>query len=344
MATLKDIAQLVGVSISTVSRVLKNEANRSVSQETKQKIFHAAREVGYPVKETATEAAPIARGIGCIVSTLQNKHYHPYFSVIFEGIERELTKQGYDLTYTYTLDDLRNPAILQKAVHDSQVEGVIVIEGIDSKIYNYFKKHIRCIIGIDTIDHTVPNITYDRVEAARIAVTHLIEQGHRDIVFIGGTGLSGNFEKEKRFRGYKAALEQAGLELDPQWIVNANWDPTTSYEMMLKFLDRHKEHLPTAIFAASDIMAMAAMRAVAEKGYRIPHDIAIIGFDNNEPSQFTVPPLSTIHIPTLEIGIIAARTMINALQDPYPLPIKVTVPFELKARQSTDYRVTSAEG
>jgi DNA-binding LacI/PurR family transcriptional regulator len=339
MPTLKDIADKVGVSVSTVSRVLSNEANRSINTQTKQNIWETARAIGYRIKETAAELPVATKNIGCLVSTLQNKHYHPYFSVIIDGIEKELTNKGFNLVYTFTHGELENPSILQKAVHESQVEGIIVIEGIDNKIYKYIKKHISCIVGIDNADTTIPTISYDRIEAARISVNHLIEQGHRDIMFIGGTGLSGNIEKEKRFRGYKLALEQANIPLNALRTLNADWEPSICYEMMCKYLDKHKNELPTAIFAASDLMAMAAMRAIVEKGYRIPQDIAIIGFDDNEASRYTVPPLSTIQIPTFEMGVIAARTMIACLNEPYPLPIKITVPFQPQFRQSTDYKI-----
>jgi DNA-binding LacI/PurR family transcriptional regulator len=339
MPTLKDIADKVGVSISTVSRVLSNEANRSINTQTKQNIWETARAIGYRIKEAAPEKPAATKHIGCLVSTLQNKHYHPYFSVIIDGIEKELSSKGYKLVYTLTHSDLVNPANLQKAVHDSQVEGIIVIEGIESEIYSYIKKHVSCIVGIDISDATVPTIAYDRIEAARISVNHLIDQGHRDILFIGGTGLSGNIEKEKRFRGYKLALEQAGIPLNPLRTLNADWEPSICYEMMCEYLEKHSNKLPTAIFTASDLMAMAAMRAIAEKGYRIPQDIAIIGFDDNEASRYTVPPLSTIQIPTFEIGVIAARTMIACIQEPYPLPIRITVPFQPQFRQSTDYKL-----
>ncbi|XOK63976.1 LacI family DNA-binding transcriptional regulator [Paenibacillus elgii] len=336
MPTLKDIADRVGVSVSTVSRVLANDANRTVNTATKQKIWDVARELGYQIKSSGDDGRA-ARGIGCIVSTLQNRHYHPYFSVICDGIEKELAKHGYKIAFTYTQEELKKPEILKHAVQDSQVEGLIVIEGIEAKLYNHLKKHMRNVVGIDVSDPEIPTISYDRVEAARQAVHHLIEQGHRDILFIGGTGRSGKFEKEKRYRGYRAALEQAGLPIRAQRIIDAGWEPNNAYKLMLRYLDEHVEDLPTAVFAASDIMAMAAMRAIAEKGYRIPSEFAIVGFDDNEPSRYTIPPLSTIHIPTYEIGVVAAKTMLQCIRDPYPLPIKILVPFEPMFRQSSEW-------
>ncbi|WP_248924124.1 LacI family DNA-binding transcriptional regulator [Paenibacillus hamazuiensis] len=339
MPTLKDIAERVGVSISTVSRVLANESNRAVNSETKQKIWDTARDLGYHIKPVAHESQTAAKEVGCIVSTMQNRHYHPYFSVILDGIEKELSHNGYKLAFTYTQENLKNPEILRQITEENNIEGMIVIEGIDAKIYSHLKKHIKLIVGIDVSDPGISTISYDRVEAARIAVKHLLDQGHRDILFIGGTGLSGDFDREKRYRGYKTALEQAGLSVNPKHVLNAEWEPDNAYRLMLKYLDDHSGRLPTAVFAASDIMAMAAMRAIAEKGYRMPQDFAVVGFDDNEPSRYTVPPLSTIHIPTFEIGIVAAKTMLQCIQSPFPLPVKILLPFEPIFRQSSEWQV-----
>ncbi|MCQ6562963.1 substrate-binding domain-containing protein [Paenibacillus mendelii] len=100
-----------------------------------------------------------------------------------------------------------------EVLNGGQIEGIIVIEGIDTKLYSSLKKRYPHLVGIDVSDPTIPTISYDRIEAARIAVNHLVDQGHRDILFIGGTGRSGEFEREKRYRGYKLALDQAGLPL-----------------------------------------------------------------------------------------------------------------------------------
>ncbi|GIP29969.1 HTH-type transcriptional repressor PurR [Paenibacillus sp. J23TS9] len=339
MPTLKDIAERVGVSISTVSRVLADESNRFFNSETRQKIWDAARDLGYTVKLPAQESPAQVKKIGCIVSTMQGRHYHPYFSVIFEGIEKELSQQGNKIAFILTQEDLKKPEVLQQITSENQTDGLIIIEGIENKLYSQIKKHVQHIVGIDVSDPSIPTISYDRVEAARAAVQHLIDQGHREIMFIGGTGLSGELDREKRFRGYKLALEQAGLTVHPQHVLNAEWEPDNAYHLVLKYLDRHSVQLPTAVFAASDIMAMAAMRAISEKGYRIPQDFAIIGFDDNEPSRYTVPPLSTIHIPTLEIGSVAARTILQSIQAPYPLPIKILLPFQPIFRQSSNSKI-----
>lgn len=140
MPTLKDIAERVGVSISTVSRVLANESNRSVNSQTKQKIWDVARDLGYPIKSSAQEPASAVKGIGCIVSTMQDRYYHPYFSVILDGIDKELTRNGYKIAFTRTQEDLKRPEILREVTEDPQIEGIILIEGIDKQIYDHIKK------------------------------------------------------------------------------------------------------------------------------------------------------------------------------------------------------------
>lgn len=276
-----------------------------------------------------------ARQIGCIVSVSHAQH-NPYFSLILQGIEHGLTEHGYSLAYMHTLDDIKNETILNKVLHNQQIEGLIVIEGVTPNVYQQLKKHIPVIVGIDISDHEVSVISYDRVNAAKSAVMHLLEQGHRKIGFIGGAGLSGDLQQEKRFRGFKYALQEAGIEINPEWVMDTKWDLDTSYAQMLELLNRGTE-LPTAIFAASDMMAISAMRAVSERNLRIPEDIAFIGLDNIEISQYTTPPLSSVHIPKYEMGQTAAKIMIDSLQRNFALPFKLFLPYKLVLRQSSMY-------
>lgn len=344
MPKLKDIAQHVGVSISTVSRVINNDSSRHISQETKAKIWSAIKELGYEPNEPARqlarrsekEAGQPTRRIGCLVSAPQHKYNHPYFSPILAGIEKKLTELGYSLAFVHTLEELQGESAVGKLTA-SQVDGIVIVEGIPSDLYAYIKKTIPVVVGIDISDPSVPVITYDRVQAAKSAVAHLLAQGHRKIGFIGGVGMTGEIEREKRYRGYRYALQEAGLEADPRLVINAGWDVNESYGQMAELLREDRSLWPTAVFAASDMMAISAMRAVAEKGLRVPEDIAFVGLDNIEVSQFTSPPLSTVHVPKFEMGVMAAKVMVDQMTDSHPLPFKLYMPFELLIRQSSDY-------
>ena len=341
MATLKDVAEHVGVSISTISRVVNNDASRSVNSETRRKIWDAVTLLGYQPNKTARELVKkvsskpeFTHRVGCIVAVSQNKYNHPYFSPILEGIERGVQEQGGELAFIHTNEDIKSPEMLHKIVQESGIVGMIIVERIDSASYEYIKRHVPFIVGVDISDPAISSVGYDRMHAAKYAVQHLISRGHRKIGFIGGAGLAQNISKEKRFLGYKEAMEEADLERRPTWILDSGWNVDTSYELMKRLLENRSD-VPTAFFAASDMMAISAMRAAFESKLRVPEHIAFVSIDNIDFAQYSTPPLSTVHIPKFEIGWVAAKTLFDMSQKKYPMPIKITLPFELIVRQSS---------
>ncbi|NOU91726.1 DeoR family transcriptional regulator [Paenibacillus sp. LMG 31456] len=328
MMKINDLCEQLNVSQATIRRDLTELREQGV-----ERVGGAAfyKQASFASNDSLTVDS--SNQVGCIIS-VSHKHMRPYFLSILEGIEKGLANHGYSLAFMHNLDDIQNEAILDSLLKESKIKGMIVVEGIKSEIYARIKKQFPTIVGIDISDHTVPVIAYDRINAAKSAVQHLIDQGHQAIGFIGGAGLTGDLEREKRYRGYKYALQEAGLELDSEWIINAGWDVNVSYSRMLELLDS-SSHRPTAIFAASDLLAISAMRAVTEKGLRIPEDIAFIGLDNIEISQYTTPPLSSVHIPKYEIGMAAAKTLVDYLEAAYTLPFKMLMPYEVIVRESS---------
>ncbi len=326
---------------------MSNDSSRHISQETRSKIRKAAKELGYEdakpeqpfvITPQAKSPASATRQIGCIVSVPQNKYNHPYFSPILEGIEKKLIELGCSLAYLQTMDEIKSELAIRKLVEEKNLEGMLIVEGIRPELYTCIKNIVPAVVGIDISDPTVPVISYDRVQAAKSAVRHLIEQGHKRIGFIGGAGLTGEMAREKRFRGYQYAMQEAGQDIQPAWVINTGWDVNESYLQVSRMLDQVDHLRPTAMFAASDMMAIAAMRAAAEHGLRIPEDMAFVGLDNIELSQYTSPPLTTIHIPKTEIGIMAAKVLVDQMNGNNPLPFKLSLPFELLIRQSSNYK------
>ncbi|KKO54118.1 LacI family DNA-binding transcriptional regulator [Paenibacillus sp. DMB20] len=343
MATLKDIAEKVGVSISTVSRVINQDDSRRISEETKRKIWQAAKALNYPTVHTPK---PKMRGrskhspktlpvhtVGCILSLPDNKYNHPYFSPIIQGIEAKLLEAGATLSFLHTQAELKSETLFESLLQSRRLSGIICVEGMDHSLYKWLKERVPNIVGIDVADPSIPVISYDRMNAAKVAVGHLIQLGHRKIGFIGGTGLFGQLEREKRYRGYRIALEESGLEWNPSWTIDAGWDADRSHAEMKRLIG--SGDCPTAMFCASDMMAIAAMRAAAEEGVAVPEQMAFVGIDNIEFSKYSSPPLSSIHIPKYEMGYAAAKALLDGLTDPYPTPFRMLLPFELVVREST---------
>lgn len=337
MATLKDIAEQVGVSISTVSRVMKNDGNRSVSEETRRKIWETAEQIGYNTQranKAKRQAPKLSYRVGCIVAMPQNKYNNPYFSVILEGIEKELAASGMRLEFVHSLEKQGDLQQLQALVKEHRPDGVLIVERIEYEAYKWLRENVGVIVGIDLADKEIPTVRYDRTSAAKEAVQYLIAKGHRQIAYIGGAELDGHFRSEKRFLGYQSAMQEAGLTINDDWVIDVKWDVALSYELTKQAFENHG-NWPTAIFSASDMMAIAAMRAATERGLRIPEDIAFFGVDNIEISEFTSPPLSTIHVPKLEMGMFAVKMLLDYLENRYAIPVKLMIPYKIMLRHSS---------
>jgi Transcriptional regulators len=344
MAKLKDIAEQVGVSISTVSRVMKNDSTRSVSEETRKRIWETAEKLGYKASRSdkgGRSESKAAAHIGCVVAIPQNKYNNPYFSVILEGIEKELGEIGLRLEFVYSIENQGDIQQLQSLVKEHRIDGMIIVERIDSDAYQWIKSNVKVVVGVDLSDKSIPVVCYDREGAAKEAVAHLIKQGHKRIGYIGGPELSDPFRQEKRFLGYQSAMREAGLETDDNWIIDVKWDVSLSYELTKQAFEK-EGYAPTAIFAASDMMAIAAMRAATERGLRIPEDIAIVGVDNIEISEFTSPPLTTIHVPKIEMGMYAVKLLLDYMNNRYALPVRVTIPYRMVYRRSSESQAAAA--
>lgn len=349
MARLKDIAEYVGVSISTVSRVIQNDQTRNVNQETKAKIWEAVKELGYIPNQHARnlvtnkqeKSSVRTMKIGWVANPTQAE-INPYFAKIYTGIHDTLTANDYTLI-SITKDELENEALLLKTIHDLGIEGLLLIDRIEDSLIDYIQQTIP-LVGLDFFytDKNMAVVDYNREAAIKTVVQHLVDQGHREIGFIGG-GINETYENlqaEYRFKGYQSAMEEAGFSVRPDWVINTKWKMENSYVEMNQLIKRDSAHLPTAMVCASDMMAIAAMRAVIENNLRIPEDIAIFGVDNIEMGKYSSPPLSTVEIPKYEMGRMAAKTIMEMVEEKIRLPIKIILPFELVLRESSNIKRT----
>lgn len=346
MVRLKDIADYVGVSISTVSRVIQSDRTRNVNPETKKKVWDAVKELGYTPNQNARELVTNNQQknrkrtmkIGWVADYKIIEMY-PYYASMLHGVSDYVDHAGYTLI-NINKEELQYDPLLHKTIHESGIEGLILFDKVNEDILEYALEHIP-IVGLDfsyaPTNLRISLIDFDGEAAGEMAVKHLIQQGHKKIGFLGG-GVGEQFEnlqEESRYKGYQRAMQDAGLVIQPKWMGNTKWSMDSSYEIMAKLLEDYSDDLPTAMFCASDMMAIAAMRAVNKHNLRIPEDIAFIGLDNIEMSKFSSPPLSTIDIPKYEMGELAAKTVIDNIEGKTRLSLKIHIPFELVIRESS---------
>jgi len=340
MSTIRDVANLANVSAATVSRVLNNDSTYKITDETRAKVWEAVMKLNYNLNSNNKRQSPVSPNaaassdikIGCVLSVTKDKYNDPYFMTILSGAEEQLTSRGYDIAFIKTGHELVDQKVLFHTFSEP-ISGLILMESLQTETYDYLRKRVPHIVGIDTGRLEIDNIGYDHYHVSSTAVEHLIQKGHRKIGFIGGSGLKENIRYSERYRGYFAAMHAADLEVNPKWVIDCMWDESICIERMNQLID--SKDYPTAFFVASDLMAMAALSALYNKGISVPDEVAIMGLSNIEMSKYCSPPLSTIHIPAKEIGKMAVELLLSRISGDELPPRRVLLPTELIVRSST---------
>lgn len=307
--TIKDIAEVAGVSHTTVSRALRG--NSRISSNTTKRIQEIAEELGY-VPNTAARGLKTNRSrvLGVIVRRIDD----PFFSEVLQGIEDVLHEAGYSLFLSAShRDPVREKEIMQ-AMGERRVDGVIISST------QIRPEHIRqldrfdvplVLINNQAIDEpAVHSVYHADADGNQQMTQHLLAQGHRRIAYMGNA--RGGKSNAERARGYEAGLAKAGFPPQPDWqVLGANGQPDGGRDAMRQILALTER--PTAVVCYNDMMAIGAIQAVTAAGLRVPEDISITGFDNIELAAYVSPPLTTFHQPKYELGQEAAAMMLRVL-------------------------------
>ncbi|GAB3134495.1 LacI family DNA-binding transcriptional regulator [Marisediminicola antarctica] len=333
MPGIDEVAMRAGVSTATVSRALSGRGQ--VSPATRERVVAAAKAIGYVVSSNASGLATgRTRNVGVVIPFLNRW----FFSSVVEGAESALMGYGYDLT----LYNLGGGGEERRSVFDDfllrkRVDAVIAIslELTTDEVASLLEVK-KPMVGVGGPLAGVRTLSIDDVEVARLATGHLIALGHREIAHLGGNedpGAAFHLPTNRR-EGYQAALEDAGIPVDPNLIIYADFTLQDGYATAKQLLGSpHKR--PTAIFAASDEMAIGAILAARDLGLRVPQDVSVIGIDDHELSGFF--GLSTVaQFPALQ-----GRRAVEILMDQlHPTraespSVNTPLPFELIVRSST---------
>ena len=178
------------------------------------------------------------------------------------------------------------------------------MEQLSPSLYRSLRARIPACVGIDTRTPDIDIVGYDHFDAGMHLANHLIKKGHQKIAFLGGSIFGPKGAVSRRYLGFAAAMHIASLPVRPEWVLDCQWDEILCIDLVKKLMAQPDP--PTAICAASDLMAMAALSALYSIGIRVPEQVAVIGLSNIQLSQFSSPPLTTYAVPTEAIGQVAA--------------------------------------
>ena len=331
--TIEHIATLAEVSRSTVSRVLNNHPN--VRPNVRERVLQVIREQRYAPQAAARSLASARTDtIGLLIPRSAAKSLaDPFIATMIQTLFEESAQQGYFGVLSLLTVDME-PGFYDRILRSRHFDGVIMFSSdIDDPILPLLIKDggPLVLIGRHPYFLNVVSVDVENREGSREAVAHLVELGHRRIGLINGE-LQMEAAHARR-DGYKQALLEAGMPIAPELMVEGFFSEAMAYQAMLKLLDL--PHPPTAVFAASDSMAIGALRAIRDRGLRTPGDVAMIGYDDLPIAAHAIPPLSSVHQPVGEMGANAVRVLIEQIRG-QGSAASVRLPARLVVRESSD--------
>ncbi|NHZ72392.1 MAG: substrate-binding domain-containing protein [Aquificales bacterium] len=326
--TIDDVADLAGVSIATVSRVLNNTGK--VATTTAERVRAAIDELDYVPHAGARGLAGSRRNtIGLVFPGMGDA----FLTELLIGIDQELTDAGFELLLYSTRLRNRDGSHLPIPLGEHNTDGLIVFAGSlkDAEIRRFYEGGSPVVLLHQSAPEgmTIPSVTFENKAGAQTAVSHLIQCGRQQIVYLAGP--EGNEDSHWRESGYREALAANNLPVVPELITFGDFNDTVAETAVTQLLQSGVEF--DAIFAGDDRSARGALFALQQAGKQVPEDVAVVGFDDASYARYLTPPLSTIHAPIEESGRKAAEQIIRLIQGK-KADLLTLLPTELIVRES----------
>lgn len=325
--TLADVARVAGVDVSTASRVLRGDSAQRVREETRDRILAVARELAYRPNS-------LARGlrtqrtdtIGIVVPQLDN----PVFAAAIRGAELAAAELGYSLLISHR-EPGATATTLAKLSQTNRVDGLLVASLDDDEVLRSDLAAARVpFVLMNRILPGAPlSVVLDSRAAARRAVAHLAGLGHRRVAHLAGR--AHGYNASERLEGYREGLAEAGLPFDPALVAIAGYTAEGGAAAMRALLPA----APTAVLGATLVSAAGAMGVLHEAGLRIPEDVSVAGLHDAPVASLLYPSLTTVEMPTEEMGRVAATLLVRSLAGERPAPVAPLPPGPLIRRAST---------
>jgi LacI family transcriptional regulator len=327
MVTIKDIAKLANVSHTTVSRALNNSP--LIKEPTKRRILELAEQLNYtPNVNAKSLVMQKSHTIGLFLTSISEGTSPSFLADTIKGVNSVIS-QDYNL-FIRGIDDYEDFSSINK----QRFDGIILMsQSVQDNpfIYHVLQKGIPLVVlNREIEEEKVANILSNDTEGARLAVEHLIDNGHRDIAIIEGTPSFKSSQKRKE--GYISALIEHDISIKNYYSEHGNYDMESGFNAMEKLLSL--DNPPTAIFCSNDDMAIGAMNSIFAKGLKVPDDISVVGFDDIGFSQYTTPRLSTVKRPVETISVLGAKSILSQILGKEQETEKVLAKTELIMRDS----------
>jgi len=326
-ANIKQISEITGFSAATISNALNHK--KGVNAQTATKILQVAKELGYISETRITKIKfVIYKRNGLIIDDT------PFFSLLIDGIEKECRESGFEIVLGHlNRNDADYEQQVKRLIHDRSAAVILLGTELLEEDVEIYKDAGCLFLMLDywCWDMSFNGVLINNADSARMAVDYLIKKGHKEIGYLRGDFRIKAFRS--REAGYGIALKKAGLPAKREYVFNLSTTLNGARQDMFAYLEK-KPVLPTAFFADNDMIALGAMKAFREMGYRIPEDISIIGFDDLPFSEIASPPLTTIRVPNQEMGALAVKHIVKMIKENNQIKTKTQVCTNFIERES----------
>ena len=331
--TAQDVAGLAGVSRTTVSFVLNNVPGMRISDDTRQRVYEAAKQLDYHPDATARRMVQRRTYIiGFVLRQTPDQAFADHFlPQVLHGLSRAAATQGYHILIEPAPPDDSDSYL--RLIHERHVDG-IVLSGPRFDDQEPLRAHAESspVVLMGQLPNTdLPFVDVDNVSGAATVTRHLINLGHRRIAFISNAKPAYTASAD-RLAGYRQALAAAGIAFNESLVRYGDFAPASGEAAMIDLLRLIPR--PTAVFVASDTVAIGALKAIRTAGLAVPHDIALVGFDDAPQSEFIDPPLTTVRLPAYGLGWGAADLLIRLINKEFIRQPAVLLETELIVRKS----------
>ena len=309
--TIEDVARAAGVSRQTVSRAINDQ--EEISSQTRARVLRIVEEMGY-------RPSGIARGLAtrrtCTLGLVIPDVANPFFSDVARGAEHVAYAEGYNVFLCNTEEDPQRELAVLQSLEEKRVDGVVLCSSrLDDDELRAVVNHRFVAVLVnrrlepEDEENRVGVVMLDDVAGGRMATQHLLDSGHRTVGFLAGPPAS--HSGRWRTEGYRAAMADVGLHYNPAWMVHCTADVDGGHQAARDLLTAHPEL--TALFCYNDLVAVGALQACADRGHRVPDDLAVVGFDDILLAALVTPSLTTCRVPRYDLGVQAMRLLLDQI-------------------------------
>lgn len=304
--TIKDVAKEAGVSISTVSNAL-NDVN-VLTPETKKHVLEVAKKMNYiPDLRGKNLKAQKTKMIGFFTTSVSGAYFH----LLVESMARECERHGYGLNIFVSKDK----RVITSNLFGGSIDGAILFtyDFIEEKEVELIENRKIKTVFLDREiqNKTIGSVLFDSFHAGYEATSHLLNLGHRKIVYLEGAGET--YGNTQRKLGYLTALEEHQILKNPDYIIRGYYEKEAAYNAVKNFIHQFPKDIPDAFLAANDLSAIGCIEALESEGLRVPKDVSVMGFDDIEIAKYHKPSLTTVRNPIARQGVLAVQNIVEMI-------------------------------